>query len=575
VDAMYFISEEYIFLFLVQLCVLLSLAKFLGYLVNRWGWPVLVGEILCGILLGPTILGRILPSWHHTLFPADMVQQNMLETISWVGVLFLLLVTGFEVRLSSVWKQGKTAVTVGSVGVIIPIIIGFVVFYWLPASYRGPESNRLIFTLLLSTAAAISAIPVIAKILYDMDILKSDLGLTTLSAFVVNDILGWLIFTLVLGFAGTTSQLYDTTPLRVFFEIILFGTICLTIGSKLVGRMAKAIKQSILPQTATILTFITILASLCGIITQWIGVHAILGFFVAGIMAGNTEEISEHTREIISRMVHAIFVPIFFVSIGLKIDFIAHFDLVLVLLFTMVAIMGKFIGAWFGGYISKMEGNDAIAIGIAHIPGGAMEIIIGMLAFELGLISNSAYVAIVVAAIFSSMAVGPLLAGFLKRREYKDIGSYVAKEVIEIDLAVETRWQAIRALVDKVVQHNQNLNKKEVIAAVEKREKSMGTSVGLGTAVPHARITGLKSPIIAFGRSKLGLDWDAPDGYPTRLIFLILTPSEDNGAQVQILSAIARYMMQPNIQTEIMSVENTESMYQMLRQGLKPPTSKG
>ncbi|MEJ2627656.1 MAG: cation:proton antiporter [bacterium] len=275
--------------------MLLSLAKFLGYLVNRWGWPVLVGEILCGILLGPTILGRILPSWHHTLFPADMVQQNMLETISWVGVLFLLLVTGFEVRLSSVWKQGKTAVTVGSVGVIIPIIIGFVVFYWLPASYRGPESNRLIFTLLLSTAAAISAIPVIAKILYDMDILKSDLGLTTLSAFVVNDILGWLIFTLVLGFAGSTSQLYDTTPLRVFFEIILFGTICLTIGSKLVGRMAKAIKESILPQTATILTFITILASLCGIITQWIGVHAILGFFVAGIMAGNTEEISEHT----------------------------------------------------------------------------------------------------------------------------------------------------------------------------------------------------------------------------------------------------------------------------------------
>ncbi len=100
--SMHFISEDYNFIFLFQICVLLSLAKLLSTLINRWGWPALVGEILCGILLGPTILGWILPTWYEALFPANLIQQNMLETMSWIGVLFLLLATGFEVRLSSV-----------------------------------------------------------------------------------------------------------------------------------------------------------------------------------------------------------------------------------------------------------------------------------------------------------------------------------------------------------------------------------------------------------------------------------------------------------------------------------------
>lgn len=572
-DAVHFLSEEHIFHFLIQLFVLLSLAKLLSMLVNRWGWPALVGEILCGILLGPTILGRIFPSWHAALFPGDLIQQNMLETLSWFGVLFLLLVTGFEVRLSSVWKQGKAALTVGSVGVIIPIIFGCLIFWWLPAHYQGAESNRIIFTLLISTAAAISAIPVIAKILHDLDILKSDLGLTTLSAFVINDILGWLIFTLVLGFAATGSQAVTTSPLRIFFEIVLFGTICLTIGSKLVGKVAKGIKRCNLPQTSSILTFITILAAVCGVITQWIGIHAILGFFVAGIMAGNTEEISERTRDIISRMVHAVFVPIFFVSIGLKIDFICNFDIILVLLFTFVAITGKFVGAWFGGYLSKMEKQDALSIGIAHIPGGVMEIIIGMLAFEMGLIAEIVYVAIVVAALFSSMIVGPLLAWSIRRRGDIDIGSYLLKEAIVVNLETDTRWGIIRELTEKIVQHSQGLDQETVTTAVEDRERSMGTSVGLSTAVPHARVPELETPIIAFGRSKLGVDWDSPDGYSTRCIFLILTPEEDKGAQVQILGAIARYMMQPHIQAKIMSVTDKNSLYKMLKKGLKLPKS--
>ena len=183
-----------------------------------------MGEIITGILLGPTILGRVMPAGYEALFPRELIQQNMLETVSWLGVLFLLLATGFEVSISSVLKQGTAVVTVGVVGVTIPIALGAMVFCWFPSEFWGPNANRLTFTLFLSTAAAISAIPIIAKVLHDLEILKSDLGLTTLSAFIVNDMLGWIVFTLVLGLAAERQANLSAT-LRVFFEMVVWNSV--------------------------------------------------------------------------------------------------------------------------------------------------------------------------------------------------------------------------------------------------------------------------------------------------------------------------------------------------------------
>jgi len=568
-ESFHYLSEEHIYLFLIQVLLLLSFAKLLSGLIQRWGWPALVGEILCGVIFGPTIFGRILPGLHATIFPADIIQQNMLETVAWFGVLFLLLVTGFEVRLSSVWKQGKAAVTIGMVGVVTPILIGLLVFYWVPESYWGPHASRAIFTLFLSTAAAISAIPVIAKILHDLEILKSDLGLTTISAFVINDILGWIVFAAVLGMAATHTLITSNPPLRIFFEILLFGAICLTIGSKIIGKFTQWIKKSPLPQTATILTLITCLGMLCGIITQWIGIHAILGFFLAGIMAGNTTEISERSREIISQLVHAIFVPLFFVSIGLKIDFIGNLDLFMIVLFTLVAIVGKFLGAWLGGKWARMSPEDAVSIGIAHIPGGAMEIIIGLLALEMELISHVVFVAIVFAAVLSSILVGPLLAWSLDRRKYLDIGDFVLKRAIIPDLKSPDRWGAIEELSQVLSRELPSFKPTEIMAAVKEREKVMGTGLEQGIAVPHARLKNLNKPVIAFGRSKLGIDWDARDGLLARFIFMVLTPEREEGRQAQIVAAIARYILRPKVKYQLMATNDPEKLFSSLKSGLK------
>jgi len=590
---MHYLSEEHLMTFLLQVLVLLTTAKVLGELCQQRGIPALAGEILTGIILGPTLLGRAFPRLEAKLFPSESIQenmsehmlhdvieqnrlgdlidglihQNMLETVSWIGVLFLLLATGFEVNISTVWKQGKVCLTMGAVGVLIAFVIGCVVFWWLPERCWGPNADHMTFTLLLATAAAISAIPVIARILHDLEILKSDFGLTTLSAFIVNDLLGWLAFALVLGLVAPAGRNVQEVS-RVFFEIVLFGTVCLTIGSKVVGAITTKLQQSSLPQPAITLTFVCCLGLFCGAITQWIGVHAILGFFLAGIMAGNTPQISENTRQIISQMIHAIFVPLFFATIGIKIDFLQNFDILLVVIVTAVAIGGKFIGGWIGGVAAGLSKPEAFSAGIARTPGGAMEIVLGILALELKLISADVFVALIFAAVSSSVMVGPLLAWSIRRGERIDVSGLLLRGAIDLDLKGPTRWEVIAELCDKIAQATGTLDKQSLVRAVRAREKIMGTGLEKGVAVPHARLKELDVPIVAFGRSRTGIDWDARDGLPTHFVFLVLTPEKEEGIQVQILASIATMMIQSDVPDKILGVEDENEVVALLNESL-------
>ncbi len=498
----------------------------------------------------------------------------MLDTVSWFGVLFLLLATGFEVSLIAVWKQGKASLSIGVIGVVVPFLIACGVFVWLPESYWGTRANHLTFTLFLATAASISAIAVIAKLLHDLEILKSDLGLTTLSGFAVNDIVGWLMFTVVLGLTGPVGTDIENT-IRVLFEFLLFAIVCLTVGSRFVGIVVKRLKESSLPQPATILTFITCLAILCGAITQWVGIHAILGFFLAGIMIGNAPEISERTREIVSQMVHAIFVPIFFATIGIKIDFVANMDVLIVVVFTAVAVGGKLFGAWVGAKAAGFSRADALTTGIAFIPGGAMEIVVGMLALELRLVTPDVFVAIVFAALVSSIAVGPLLAWSIRRRKAVDSRRFLVREALVLELEGKTRWDVIPELASRLAEGISYHDREALVTAVVEREKIMGTGLEKGIAVPHGRLPDLDRPVVAFGRSRTGIDWDARDGRATHFVFLILTPEREEGAQVQILAAIARSMLDPGIQSSVMASESPQEIFRIINDALAHVTPSG
>jgi len=573
---MHYLSEEHVFIFLIQLFILLTTAKVLGSLFHKKGMPSLAGEILTGILLGPTVFGRFFPEAHSRLFPNELIQQNMLETVSWIGLLYLLLATGFEVNLSSAVKQGSKAFVIASVGILVPFILTFATFYWLPglSVYMGSASDQMTFTIFISIAASIGALAVIARVLHDMEILKSDFGFLTLSVFIVNDLIGWLLFAVFIGFVSQKGS-PDLFPVfQTLRPALAFGIISLTIGSKFVGFATKKLYRLELPQPATTLTFISLLAILSGAMTQWIGVHAIIGFFIAGIMAGNTHEISERSREIISQMVHSVFVPIFFSSIALKVDFIKNIDLFMTASFTAVAVLGKFSGAWLGARIVKVPKDDALSLGIAFITGGAMEIILGLLALELGLISEITFVALIFGAVVSSLLVGPLLSWSIRHRILLNISAYLMRDGIIPELKGAFKNEIIAELCSKVTPRLTGLSCGEISTTVLERENLMGTGMAKGLAVPHGRIDGLKNPVIAFGRSAPGVDWDSADGLPAHFIFLILLPAKDESKQIQILAGIAKTISDPVYSENLLRMSDQERIYQSLKKRLRENSQK-
>ena len=561
---MHYLNEHNVFVFLVQIAILLGLARGLGELFRKWKQPPLTAELLVGILLGPTIMGRFLPFWHNAIFPSDIIQQNMLETVAWIGVLFLLLESGLEIDFASAWKQRGPALKIALSDIIVPMVIAFIPCYLLPDSYLADPQQRFLFAIFMATAMTISALPITARALHDLKIFKTDLGFLIMSALSVNDIIGWLIFTLVLG-VFTQARLDLMNVFVISGATIAFTAVCLTIGRKIVDRIITGIKNRKMPQPGVPLTFICVLGAVCGAATQKIGIHALFGFFIAGIMAGGSRALSENARQVISQMVYAIFVPLFFVNIGLKVDFLKSFDVLLVLLISVIGILGRFLGAWLGVNLTDLPKTNRLSIAIAHTPGGAMEIVVGLLALEYNLITEPIFVAIVFGAVISSVILGPWFNYSIRRRKEVSILEYFSARGVVSSAKHNSRDKAIEELCGIAVNQSDLPDDKSVCEAVLKRENEMGTAIEEGIAVPHARLAEIKRPLVIFGKSQEGIEWNAPDGKPIHFIFLILTPQDDYDTQVQILSAIAKTMSKASIRDSILETQDSHDIWEILQ----------
>ena len=484
---MYSLTEQNIFIFLIQVFLLLGSARVAGELFSKLKQPPLTAEIIVGIILGPTILGRFFPQAYQFLFPKDIIQSSMLETVAWLGILFLLLESGLEMDFSSAWRQRGNALRIALADIILPFILGFIVFLFLPAHYLVNPHQRIIFAVFMAAVVTISAMPVVVRALHDLRLSKTDLGFLIMSALSVNDIMGWFIFTLVLGIFSHAS--IDVIKIFSFFFLITgFTVLVLTLGRNFANYFISKIQSKHMPEPATSLTFICLLGVLCGAITQKIGINALFGFFVAGIMAGEARALSERTRQVISQMVYAIFVPLFFVGIGLKMDFLRNFDIFLVILLSTVAIGGKFLGAWLGVNFARVEKSNRLPVAIAHTPGGVMEIVFGLIALQYHLITGPIFVAIVFSAVISSVIFGPWLSHAIRKRKEISVLEFFSRRTIIAELATGERDVAIRKLCEMVGEQEGIADKEILYSRVLKRENSMGTALEEGVAIPHARL---------------------------------------------------------------------------------------
>lgn len=560
---MHYLDESHIFLFLVQLLILMGLARGLGELFRRWKQPALTAEILVGVLLGPTILGRFLPGLQEALFPPDAIQQAMLDTVAWLGVLLLLLDTGLEIDFSIAWRQRSNALVIAVSDILIPMAIAFVAVVFLPGRYLINVDQRIIFSLFMATVMTISAMPVAARVLHDMNLLKADLGFLVMSALTVNDIIGWVLFTIILGVFTTASA--SIVPITfVFITTVGFAALALTIGRRLSTKGFDALQHMNAPEPATSLTITVLLGLMFGAFTQKLGVHALFGFFIAGVIVGEAKSVSERTRGIISQMVHSLFVPLFFANIGLKIDFISDFDPFLVALMCIVGISGRYLGAWIGVSCVKVPRINRDLIAISHTPGGIMQIVVALLALETGLIIPTVFVAIVFSAVLSSAIMGPWMSRSLARRRKIEPAEFLMPEAVIPELAGVTREKVISELVSAITHQVRSPGASVLAQHVIEREHEFGTGIGDGIAIPHIRVNGLQNPVIAFGRSRDGIQWDAPDGKLVHHVFLLAIPATIPDIHVQILASIARAMESAENRQEISDAANSQALFHVL-----------
>jgi mannitol/fructose-specific phosphotransferase system IIA component (Ntr-type) len=419
----------------------------------------------------------------------------------------------------------------------------------------------------VSIVLAISSVPVAARALYDLRIAKTDLGFLIMSALSVNDLIGWLIFTFILAlFSGRHLDVFGT--FGIMAVVLFFTAVCLMLGRPLVSRLMQGIRRKNFPEPGTSFSFIVILGLICGTITMKVGIHALFGFFIAGIMAGQSDALPERTRQIISQVVHSFLVPLFFAGIGLRVNFITGFDLPLVLLFCTIGIGGRFLGAFIGLLFSGVPKTNRTSVAIAHIPGGPMEIVVAILALQFGLITEQVFVAVVIAAVVSSIVLGPWLGYTLRRRARISVLEFFTRGGIAPSLKETDRDEAIERLCILAAEQEGIPAEKQIYDAVLTREHAAGTGMEEGVAVPHARLPMITKPLVIVGRSLSGIDWNSPDGKTSHFIFLILTPQQELESQVQILASIARVMSDRSTRENMLRAPDAQAIWRILHDAL-------
>lgn len=542
---------------LLSLGALLCLARVGGEIARRLGQSAVIGEILAGVFLGKTVLGKIAPEWYEALFPSEGSVATALDGLTAVAVVLFLMVAGMEVDLSTIWRRGKAAILISVGGMVVPFVLGFGPAYFFPGAFgMGEDGKRLVFALFIATAMSITALPVIAKVLMDLQLFRTDIGMTIIAAAVINDIIGWLIFAAVLAMMQTeTGGEAATMPLGLVIGLTLaFAAFTLTIGRWLVNRMLPWV-QAHTAWPGGVIGFAIVLTLFSAAFTEWIGVHGILGAFLFGVALGDSPHLRERTRGTIDHFVSFIFAPLFFATIALRVDFIDNFDPFLVVIVFVIAVVGKVVGCALMARASGFVKREAWAIGFGMNARGAMEIILGLLALQAGIIGEPLFVALVIMAIGTSIMSGTTMQAVLGNTTPLQFTDYASAKVFIPQASPTSRREIISELCARLAEVH-GLDAAKIEEAVWRREQILPSGVGGGIAIPHTRVEGLPGPLVAVATLKRTVDFDARDGMPARVVVLILTTPEQAKIHLDLLSSVVRTLGQGKRTERAAAAEN-------------------
>jgi Kef-type K+ transport system membrane component KefB len=420
---------------LLCLAIILILARVFGSLAKRIGQPPVIGEIFAGIVVGPTLFNGAIAD---TLFPTDM--RPFLSALANVGLVLFMFIVGYELDHTLMRGKERIAVSVSVGSILLPFGLGAVLALYLIKNH--PTDQKLGFVLFLGAAMSVTAFPVLARILTDRNMHRTAIGGLALASAAVDDILAWSLLAVVVTVAGSEGAEQWHVLLAVPYVALMFGVV-----RPLLRRLVAA-RDAAGRLTPGILAIVLVGLLLSCWATEWLGVHFIFGAFVFGAIMPRLggEQLRHEVMERLEQVSVLLLLPVFFIVAGLKVDLstVGLTGLGELALILLVAIAGKFLGAFAGARLQRVPNRQAAVLATLMNTRGLTEIVILTVGLQLGVLDGELFSLMVVMALVTTVMAGPVLTLiYPKRRIERDIA-----EAEQAALGVADAYRVVVVLTD-------------------------------------------------------------------------------------------------------------------------------
>jgi Kef-type K+ transport system membrane component KefB len=400
--------ENILLIVMLQLCVIIAAARLFGALFRKLGQPQVCGEIAAGLILGPSLFGRFFPELSRQLFNPSV--NPVFSVMSQIGLVLLMFLIGLEFEFGHLRENRRAALSVSFVGILLPFGLGM----WLGSylhSALGLQGNWIFFGLFMATAMSITAIPILGRIMIELQMNRSLLGSLTITAAAIDDAMGWVLLALV---TAISQSAFDPWKFgRMVGGVLLFGAVMFFVVRPIAIRWSTAtLRRGAGALSLNALAVVLLLIFVSAICTNLIGIFSIFGAFLLGAILSDQPEFVAAVRNRLSDFVTVFFLPIFFTYTGLRTDIgtMTGTDLWLLCgLVLLAATVGKLGGCTLAARWNGFSWRDASMIGVMMNTRALMELIVINIGFELGIIPRSVFFMLVFMAIFTTYMTAPIL----------------------------------------------------------------------------------------------------------------------------------------------------------------------
>lgn len=402
-----------VFKVLLALSSIIVVTQLMGAFVSKFKQPSVVGEIIGGIMLGPSLLGWIAPSFSQYLIPTSI--SPLISIIAQIGVIFYMFLVGLELDLSVIKKKSEQTLLISHASIVFPMLLGLVLALVIYKHMAEPHVNFNVFALFMAVSMSVTAFPVLARILHEKQLSKTKLGMTTITCAAIDDVSAWCLLAIVVSF--TQSNL--TSAFMTIFYTILYILVMLILFKPMIHQMIGSMQDRIEnDQTPIVLILLFVLLS--AVATEWIGIHAIFGAFLFGAVIPHDSKVAHELGTKLEVLVKILFLPAFFAYTGMRteIGLLSSInDWLICLLIIFLATVGKIGGTYFAARFTGESKRDAMAMGILMNTRGLVELIVLNIGLDLKIISPILFTMLVIMALVTTFMTGPLLTICLGPRD--------------------------------------------------------------------------------------------------------------------------------------------------------------